>query len=68
MFIPDPDFYPFRIPDPKTATKERGVPVLYAPLLPDSSVKNECSTHVAEEYLLTINNEESQASIHFLRN
>jgi hypothetical protein len=24
MFIPVPDFYPFRIPDPKTATKERG--------------------------------------------
>jgi hypothetical protein len=24
MFIPDPDFYSFRIPDPKTATKERG--------------------------------------------
>jgi hypothetical protein len=24
MFIPGPDFYPFRIPDPKTATKERG--------------------------------------------
>jgi hypothetical protein len=24
MFIPDPGFYPFRIPDPKTATKERG--------------------------------------------
>jgi hypothetical protein len=24
MFIPDPDFYPFRIPDPKIATKERG--------------------------------------------
>jgi hypothetical protein len=23
MFIPDPDFYPFRIPDPKTATKDR---------------------------------------------
>jgi hypothetical protein len=22
--IPDPDFYRFRIPDPKTATKERG--------------------------------------------
>jgi hypothetical protein len=22
MFIPDPDFYPFRILDPKTATKE----------------------------------------------
>jgi hypothetical protein len=22
--IPDPDFYPFRIPDPKTATRERG--------------------------------------------
>ncbi len=22
--IPHPDFYPFRIPDPKTATKERG--------------------------------------------
>jgi hypothetical protein len=22
--IPDPDFYPFRIPNPKTATKERG--------------------------------------------
>jgi hypothetical protein len=24
MFIPDPDFYPSLIPDPKTATKERG--------------------------------------------
>jgi hypothetical protein len=24
MFIPDPDFYPSRIPDPKTATKQRG--------------------------------------------
>jgi hypothetical protein len=24
MFIPDPDFYPSRIPNPKTATKERG--------------------------------------------
>jgi hypothetical protein len=24
MFILDPDFYPFRISDPKTATKERG--------------------------------------------
>jgi hypothetical protein len=24
MFIADPDFYPSRIPDPKTATKERG--------------------------------------------
>jgi hypothetical protein len=24
LFIPDPDFYPFRIPDPKTATKEWG--------------------------------------------
>jgi hypothetical protein len=24
MFIPDPDFYPSRIPDPKTAANERG--------------------------------------------
>jgi hypothetical protein len=24
MFIPDPDFYPSRIPDPATATKEEG--------------------------------------------
>ncbi len=24
MFIPDPDFYQSRIPDPKTAIKERG--------------------------------------------
>jgi hypothetical protein len=24
MFIPDPNFYPSRIPDPKTATTERG--------------------------------------------
>jgi len=24
MFIPDPDFYPSRIPDPKTGRKERG--------------------------------------------
>jgi hypothetical protein len=23
IFIPDHDFYPFRIPDPKTATKEK---------------------------------------------
>jgi hypothetical protein len=23
MFIPDPNFYPSRIPDPKTGTKER---------------------------------------------
>jgi hypothetical protein len=24
MFIPDPDFYPSRIPNPKTAIKDRG--------------------------------------------
>jgi hypothetical protein len=24
MFIPDPDLFPYRISDPKTATKERG--------------------------------------------
>jgi hypothetical protein len=24
MFIPDPDFDPYRIPDPKTAKKEKG--------------------------------------------
>jgi hypothetical protein len=24
MFIPEPDFYPSRIPDPKITTKERG--------------------------------------------
>jgi hypothetical protein len=24
MFIPDPDFYPYRIPDPTTALKEEG--------------------------------------------
>jgi hypothetical protein len=27
--IPDPDFYPSRIPDPKTATKERGEKICY---------------------------------------
>jgi hypothetical protein len=27
--IPDPDFYPSRIPDPKTATKERGDKKMY---------------------------------------
>ncbi len=27
--IPDPDFYPSRIPDPKTATKERGEKKLF---------------------------------------
>jgi hypothetical protein len=27
--IPDPDFYSFRIPDPKTATKERGEKKLF---------------------------------------
>jgi hypothetical protein len=31
MFIPDPDFYPSRIPDPKTATKERGKKILGIP-------------------------------------
>jgi hypothetical protein len=29
MFIPDPDFYPSRIPDPKIATKERGEKKFY---------------------------------------
>jgi hypothetical protein len=29
MFIPDPDFYPFLIPDPKTAIKERGEKKLF---------------------------------------
>jgi hypothetical protein len=24
MFIPDPDFYPSQIPDPKTVTKDMG--------------------------------------------
>jgi hypothetical protein len=24
MFIPDPDFYPSRVSDPKTTTKEKG--------------------------------------------
>jgi hypothetical protein len=28
-WIPDPDFYPSRIPDPKTATKERGEKKLF---------------------------------------
>jgi hypothetical protein len=33
MFIPDPDFHPSRIPDPKTETKERDEKkfVLYVP-------------------------------------
>jgi hypothetical protein len=29
MFIPDPDFYPSRIPDPKTATKDRGEKIFF---------------------------------------
>jgi hypothetical protein len=29
MFIPDPDFYPSRIPDPKTATKERSEKIFF---------------------------------------
>jgi hypothetical protein len=32
MFIPDPDFYPSRIPDPKTATKERVKKFVVIPL------------------------------------
>jgi hypothetical protein len=28
-WIPDPDFYPSRIPDPKTATKERGEKIFF---------------------------------------
>jgi hypothetical protein len=31
MFIPDPDFYPSRIPDPKTATKERDEKIFFIP-------------------------------------
>jgi hypothetical protein len=30
MFIPDPDFYPSWIPDPKTSTKEMGEKKLVA--------------------------------------
>jgi hypothetical protein len=30
MFIPDPDFYPSRIPDPKTATKERSGKIFFS--------------------------------------
>jgi hypothetical protein len=33
MFIPYPDFYPSRIPDPKTATKERGKKNFFIPFL-----------------------------------
>ncbi len=33
MPIPDPDFYPSRIPDPKTATKERGQKMCVKPFL-----------------------------------
>jgi hypothetical protein len=33
MFIPDPDFYPSRIPDPKTATKEKGEKIVVLPFL-----------------------------------
>jgi hypothetical protein len=29
--ILDPDFYPFRIPDPKTARKERGKKINFKP-------------------------------------
>jgi hypothetical protein len=29
MFIPDPDFYPSRIPDPKKASKERGEKIFF---------------------------------------
>jgi hypothetical protein len=31
--IPDPDFYPSRIPDPKTATKERGKKISSHPFI-----------------------------------
>jgi hypothetical protein len=31
MFIPDPDFYPSRIPDPTTAAKEEGEKLVVLP-------------------------------------
>jgi hypothetical protein len=31
MFIPDPDYYPSRIPDPNTSTKERGEKKIFIP-------------------------------------
>jgi hypothetical protein len=33
MFIPDPDFYPSRILDPTTATKEKGEKLVDLPFL-----------------------------------
>jgi hypothetical protein len=33
MFIPDPDFDPSRIPDPKTATKVEGEKFVVLPFL-----------------------------------
>jgi hypothetical protein len=30
MFIPDPDFYPSRNPDPTTATKEKGEKISFS--------------------------------------
>jgi hypothetical protein len=41
MFIPDPDFCPYRIPDPKTATKEKcGKKLVALPFLVATNIKN----------------------------
>jgi hypothetical protein len=42
MFIPDPDFYPSRIPDPKTATKERGEKNLLSYLFLEPQISQKC--------------------------
>jgi hypothetical protein len=47
MFIPDPDFYPSRIPDPKIAAKERGEKKIIV-----------ISFHIIENYFLFCNAEE----------
>jgi hypothetical protein len=39
MFIPDPDFYPSRIPDPATATKERGKKLVVLPFFVATNMK-----------------------------
>jgi hypothetical protein len=41
MFIPDLDFYPSQIPDPKTATKERGEKkLIFIPFFEATNFKN----------------------------
>jgi len=61
MFIPDPDFYPSRIPDPKTATKEKGEKFLLSFLFLQPQI-----SHISEKRTRKIVNKKHTDGAHSL--